>query len=168
MSVPTQGDLWPPEVGEYARVRRSGILGEANEARVVPRRTERRRGCRSLRLVLIASQTDFCYSIHVMYAIIETGGRQFWVTPGETIKVEKLEAEQGKTLTFTALWAVGDAKDGGEAASSKDAKVTAEVVGQGKGPKIIVFKRKRRKGYRKKQGHRQGFTEIRVDEIALA
>ena len=60
-----------------------------------------------------------------MYAIIETGGKQLWVVPGETVKVEKLEVEQGAKLTFNALWAVGDAPEGQEPVSTRTAKVTA-------------------------------------------
>lgn len=102
-----------------------------------------------------------------MYAIIETGGRQFWVVPGETIKVEKLEAEKGAKLTFPALWAVADAKDGAEPAYSRSAKVSATVVKQGRGPKIIVFKKRSKKAYKKTKGHRQWLTDIRIDEISF-
>jgi large subunit ribosomal protein L21 len=97
-----------------------------------------------------------------MYAIIETGGRQFWVSPGETIRVEKLEAEQGKELTFKALWAVGDNNQ-----SSKSADVVAEVVKQGRGPKIIVFKRRQKKAYKKQRGHRQSLTDLKIKSISL-
>ena len=102
-----------------------------------------------------------------MYAIIETGGKQYWVIPGETIKVEKLEAEKGAKLTFKALWAVGDAKEGQEPAYSQAAKVEASVVAQDRGPKIIVFKKRTKKAYKKKQGHRQWLTEIKIENISL-
>jgi large subunit ribosomal protein L21 len=102
-----------------------------------------------------------------MYAIIETGGKQFWVSPGETIRVEKLEAEKGKELSFDALWAVGDAAAGQEPAPSRKAKVTAEVVKQMRGPKIIVFTKKTKKAYKRMQGHRQWLTEIRIKSISL-
>jgi large subunit ribosomal protein L21 len=102
-----------------------------------------------------------------MYAIIETGGRQFWVIPGETIRVEKLAEEPGKELTFQALWAVGDAPEGTEPASSRTAQVQAEVVKQTKGPKIIVFKRRSKKAYRKTKGHRQNYTDIRIKAISI-
>ena len=102
-----------------------------------------------------------------MYAIIETGGRQFWVSPGETIRVEKLVAEPGKELTLKALWAVGDAPEGKEAASSQTAQVTAEVVKQLRGPKIIVFKRRMKKAYRKTKGHRQSYTDLRIKAISI-
>lgn len=102
-----------------------------------------------------------------MYAIIETGGKQLWVVPGETVKVEKLEAEQGAKLTFNALWAVGDAPEGQEPVSSRTAKVTATVVKQGRGPKIIVFKKRTKKAYKKTQGHRQWLTSIKIESISL-
>ena len=102
-----------------------------------------------------------------MYAIIETGGKQLWVVPGETVKVEKLEAAPGAKLEFKALWAVGDAKDGQEPAYSRQAKVAATVVRQGRGPKIIVFKKRTKKAYKKRIGHRQDLTEIKIDAISL-
>ncbi|MDE2490157.1 MAG: 50S ribosomal protein L21 [Elusimicrobia bacterium] len=102
-----------------------------------------------------------------MYAIIETGGKQLWVVPGETVKVESLEAEPGATLTFDALWAVGDAKEGQEPARSRKAKVTATVVKRSRGPKIIVFKKRTKKAYKKTHGHRQNLTEIKIEGISL-
>ena len=102
-----------------------------------------------------------------MYAIIETGGKQVWVVPGETIKVEKLEAEAGAKLEFAALWAVGDAKEGQEPSYSQKAKVTATVVSQTKGPKIIVFKKRTKKAYKKTQGHRQQLTALKIESISL-
>jgi large subunit ribosomal protein L21 len=102
-----------------------------------------------------------------MYAIIETGGRQYWVVPGETIKVDKLEAEAGAKLTFDALWAVADAKEGQEPAYSRSAKVTATVLKQGRGPKIIVFKKRTKKAYKKTKGHRQWLTELKIENVSL-
>ena len=102
-----------------------------------------------------------------MYAIIEAGGKQLWVVPGETVKVEKVEAEKGATLTFEALWAVGEAKEGAEPAYSRSAKVTATVVKQGRGAKIIVFKKRTKKAYKKRIGHRQWLTEIKIETISL-
>ena len=102
-----------------------------------------------------------------MYAIIETGGRQFWVEPGESIRVEKLEAELGKEVTFPALWAMGDVQEGKQPEPSRKAQVTAEVVAQDRGPKIIVFKRRTKKAYRKTKGHRQDYTEIRIKAISF-
>jgi large subunit ribosomal protein L21 len=102
-----------------------------------------------------------------MYAIIETGGKQLWVVPGETVKVEKLEADPGAKLEFKALWAVGDPKEGQEPAYSRSAKVTATVVKQGRGPKIIVFKKRTKKAYKKTKGHRQWLTAIKIESISL-
>ena len=102
-----------------------------------------------------------------MYAIIETGGKQLWVIPGETVKVEKMEVKEGETLTFNALWAVGDAPEGQEPESTRAAKVTATVVKQGRGPKIIVFKKRTKKAYKKTQGHRQWLTSIKIESISL-
>lgn len=102
-----------------------------------------------------------------MYAIIETGGKQVWVVPGETVTVEKLEAEAGAKLSFNALWAVGEADGGQEPAYSRTAKVTATVVKQDRGPKIIVFKKRTKKAYKKKIGHRQWLTLIKIESISL-
>ena len=102
-----------------------------------------------------------------MYAIIETGGKQLWVIPGETVKVEKLEAKEGDKLTFDALWAVGDASEGQEPKSTRSAKVMATVVKQGRGVKIIVFKKRTKKAYKKTQGHRQWLTSIKIESISL-
>ena len=102
-----------------------------------------------------------------MYAIIETGGKQYWVVPGETIKVEKLAAEPGTKLELKALWAVGDAAEGKEPTYTRQAKVTATVVTQGRGPKIVVFKKRTKKAYKKTQGHRQWLTTIKIDDISL-
>ncbi|MBI4679372.1 MAG: 50S ribosomal protein L21 [Elusimicrobia bacterium] len=102
-----------------------------------------------------------------MYAIIETGGRQYWVQPGETLRVEKLSAEPGKEISLTALWAVGDAEAGSEPEIGLKGTVTAEVVKNLRGPKLIVFKRRTKKAYKKMHGHRQDLTEIRIKSIAV-
>jgi large subunit ribosomal protein L21 len=102
-----------------------------------------------------------------MYAIIETGSKQLWVVPGETVKVEKLEAKAGDKLEFKALWAVGDAKEGQEPSYSQKAKVTATVVKQDRGPKIIVFKKRTKKAYKRRQGHRQWLTYVKIENISL-
>lgn len=102
-----------------------------------------------------------------MYAIIETGGRQFWVTQGETIRVEKLKAEPGQEVTFKALWAVGDAKEGQEPKTSREATVVAEVARQDRGPKILVFKKRTKKAYKKMKGHRQDLTDITIKAISI-
>lgn len=103
-----------------------------------------------------------------MYAIIRTGGRQFRAEPGKTLRLPSLNIEPGQTVTFedVLLGADGDQVKVGSPRVS-GAAVTAEVVRHGRGEKIIIFKHKRRKNYRRKQGHRQGFTEVRVNEINL-
>ncbi|WWR14560.1 50S ribosomal protein L21 [Lachnospiraceae bacterium JLR.KK008] len=99
-----------------------------------------------------------------MYAIIATGGKQYKVSEGDILKVEKLEAEAGNTVTFDRVLAVGgdSLKVGAEAAS---ATVTATVMSQGKGKKVIVYKYKRKTGYHKKNGHRQAYTQVKIDKI---
>jgi large subunit ribosomal protein L21 len=101
-----------------------------------------------------------------MYAVFRTGGKQFRAGPGERLRIPSLAAEAGETVTFgdVLLLADGDAVTVGQPTLAGVA-VKAEVVAHGRDRKVIVFKRKRRKGYRKKQGHRQGYTEIRVEEI---
>jgi large subunit ribosomal protein L21 len=101
-----------------------------------------------------------------MYAIIRTGDKQFRAEPGQTLRVPSLAAEVGDTVTFDEVLvaAAGDVVKVG-APTVEGASVLAEVVKHGKGAKIIIFKRKRRKNYRRKQGHRQGFTDVRVSEI---
>jgi large subunit ribosomal protein L21 len=103
-----------------------------------------------------------------MYAIIETGGKQYWVVPGDILRVEKLEAKEGSELVLDALWAASEEKDTGKKApGGQAAKVTIEVIGQAKGPKLIVFKKRPKKNWLVKRGHRQALTEIRVKNIAF-
>jgi len=103
-----------------------------------------------------------------MYAVFRTGGKQFRAEPGKKIRVPTIEVEPGDSVTFDDVLLASDGKDVQVGAPMvTGAQVKAEVVRHGRDRKIIVFKRKRRKGYRKKQGHRQGFTEIRVDEILV-
>ncbi len=103
-----------------------------------------------------------------MYAVFRTGGKQFRAEPGKRIRIPSLEAEPGDSITFDDVLL---ASDGDEvqvgAPNVEGAKVTAEVVGHGRDRKIIVFRRKRRKKMRRKQGHRQGFTEVKVEEILV-
>lgn len=102
-----------------------------------------------------------------MYAVFKTGGKQFRAEPGRHLRIPSLDVEPGETIVFdeVLLAADGDEISVGTPLVS-GATVKAEVVRHGKDDKIIVFKRKRRKDSRKKQGHRQKFTEIRVDEVA--
>ena len=103
-----------------------------------------------------------------MYAVFRTGGKQFRAEPGRQIRVPSLEAEPGDTVEFDdVLLTSGDEGISVGSPSVEGAKVKAEVLRHGKDAKVIVFKRKRRKGYRKKQGHRQKFTEIRVEDVVI-
>ncbi len=103
-----------------------------------------------------------------MYAIIRTGGKQFRAEPGKSLRIPSVAIEAGETMTFddVLLGADGDTIRIGTPGVS-GASVVAEVVRHGKGEKIVIFKHKRRKNYRRKQGHRQKFTEVRVNEINL-
>ena len=99
-----------------------------------------------------------------MYAIIATGGKQYKVSEGDVIKVEKLDVEAGATVTFDQVIAVKDNDlKVGEAVAN--ATVTATVMDQGKGKKVIVYKYKRKSGYHKKNGHRQAYTQVKIDKI---
>ena len=103
-----------------------------------------------------------------MYAVFRTGGKQFRAEPGKKIRVPAMAVEPGDSITFDDVLLASDGKDVQVGAPVVEgATVKAEVVKNGRDRKIIVFKRKRRKGYRRKQGHRQGYTEIRVDEILV-
>ena len=104
------------------------------------------------------------YTSSTMYAIIEAGAKQYWVVPGETLRIEKIESKKGDKLTFKALWAADEEKAG---SSSQKGKVTAEVLGEVKGVKLIIFKKRPKSNYRRKAGHRQKYTEIRVTKISL-
>jgi large subunit ribosomal protein L21 len=107
-----------------------------------------------------------------MYAVIATGGKQYRVQPGETIRVEKLEAsgaliEAGGAVTFDEVLMIAD---GAEVKLGQPrvpgAKVTAEVVENGRGEKLLIYKYRRRKGYRRKTGHRQPFTAVKITGIS--
>jgi large subunit ribosomal protein L21 len=101
-----------------------------------------------------------------MYAVVETGGKQYRVAPGDKIRVETLPGENGTSITFSKVLAV--VSDSNEVKAGKDvanAKVTAEIEKQGRGEKVIVFKFKRKKQYRRTIGHRQNYTQVVVKEI---
>src|SRR5690606_30313406 len=103
-----------------------------------------------------------------MYAIIRTGGKQFRAEPGQTIRIPALAADVGETVTFDeVLLAAADGEVHVGRPTVEGAAVSGEIVSHGKGEKIIVFKWKRRKNYRRKQGHRQKYTEVRIGEIRL-
>ena len=98
-----------------------------------------------------------------MYAVIRTGGKQYVVSPGEKLKLERT-AHQNGTIEFSDVLAIS----GGDGKYEKDlsgAKVTASVLGEGRGDKILVFKLKRKKQYKKMQGHRQNYVQVRINEI---
>jgi large subunit ribosomal protein L21 len=104
-----------------------------------------------------------------MYAVIQTGGKQYRVKSGEQVKVELLAAEVGATVSFDRVLMLGEG-DGVKVGAPflSGAAVKATVVAQGRGEKIRIFKLRRRKHFAKTQGHRQGFTEVRIDEIVGA
>ena len=102
-----------------------------------------------------------------MYAIIVTGGKQYKVSEGEEIRVEKLDVEAGKDVTFDNVIAVNDGNALKVADDVASAKVSATVVEQGRGKKVVVYKYKRKTGYHKKNGHRQPFTLVKIDKITL-
>ncbi|MFP6801741.1 MAG: 50S ribosomal protein L21 [Pseudomonadales bacterium] len=102
-----------------------------------------------------------------MYAVIESGGKQHRVEPGEVLRLEKLDASEGETVNFDKVMMIGEGEniqigtpfvDGGA--------VTAEVVSHGRGDKITIIKMHRRKHYRRQAGHRQYFTEVKIKEIS--
>lgn len=101
-----------------------------------------------------------------MYAVIRTGGKQYRVNEGDVLKVEKLTADEGATIEFEEVLAIS--KDDGLLVGTplvEGAKVAAKVLGHGKAKKVIVFKYKPKKDYRKKQGHRQPYTEVQITKI---
>ncbi len=102
------------------------------------------------------------------YAIFKACGHQFRVAEGDTLRVPTLEGEPGSKVTFDQVLLSSDGKKVKTGQPTvKGAKVTAEIVDHGKEPKIFIFKFKRRKNYRKKTGHRQGFTEIKITGVKV-
>ncbi len=100
-----------------------------------------------------------------MYAVIRTGGKQYRVSQGETLRVEKLPGDVGSTITFDQVLMIGGDKVSVGKPLVAGAKVSAEITAQDRAKKIIVFKMRRRKNYRRKQGHRQYFTEVKITGI---
>ncbi|HEY9283312.1 MAG TPA: 50S ribosomal protein L21 [Pyrinomonadaceae bacterium] len=101
------------------------------------------------------------------YAIIRSGGKQFRVAEGETVRVPSIDAEAGETVELEAL-VIGGGEGGGTRVGTPavdGARVTGTVVEHGRGDKIIVFKKKRRKQYKRTRGHRQDFTAVKIDSI---
>jgi large subunit ribosomal protein L21 len=106
-----------------------------------------------------------------MYAVVKTGGKQYRVAPGAVIKVERLEGEVGATIALDQVLMIGS--DGGDGPwvgtpLVDGATVAAEVLEQSLAPKLVIFKKKRRKNYRRKRGHRQLQTVLRIHDIAVA
>jgi len=102
------------------------------------------------------------------YAIIKTGGKQFRVETGRTYKIPSVVGEEGGKIEFNDVLLGNDGKNVKTGIPAlKGASVTGEIVRHGRGDKIIVFKQKRRKNYARKRGHRQGFTEVRINAISL-
>ena len=102
-----------------------------------------------------------------MYAIVRTGGKQYQVACGDQVRVEKLDGNVGDSIDLVDVLMVSDGDDVkvGQPVL-ENAKVTAKIAEQGRGKKVIVFKRKRRKGYRLKKGHRQSYTALKIEEIS--
>jgi large subunit ribosomal protein L21 len=102
------------------------------------------------------------------YAIIRTGGKQFKVEPGKTIRIPSIASDEGASVTFDEVLLASDgAGIHAGAPTLSGASVTGQVVKHARDKKIVVFKFKRRKNYARKQGHRQGFTEVRIQQIKL-
>ena len=100
-----------------------------------------------------------------MYAIIATGGKQYKVEEGDVIKVEKLGLEAGAEVTFDQVLLVGDKDVKVGTPTVAGASVKASVVSEGKAKKVIVYRYKRKTGYHKKNGHRQAYTQVKIDKI---
>ncbi len=102
-----------------------------------------------------------------MYAIIRTGGKQYQVAAGDTLKVERIQGEVGDTIEINEVLLVADGDDVTIGQPLVDgASVTAKIAEQGRAKKILVFKKKKRKGYQVKNGHRQQYTALTIEEIA--
>jgi large subunit ribosomal protein L21 len=100
-----------------------------------------------------------------MYAVIQTGGKQYRVVEGQKLHVERLPGNPGDAVSFAEVLLVGGETPKIGQPLVSGASVSAEILGQGRGKKIIVFKLKRRKNYRRKQGHRQPYTELKITAI---
>ncbi|QHN02103.1 50S ribosomal protein L21 [Granulicella sp. WH15] len=100
-----------------------------------------------------------------MYAVIRTGGKQYRVAPGDVLKIETAAHENG-AIEFADVLAVSGS-EGNFEQELTGAKVTGTVLGQGRGEKILVFKFKRKKQYKRMQGHRQAFTEVKINEVLV-
>jgi large subunit ribosomal protein L21 len=101
-----------------------------------------------------------------MYAVIRTGGKQYRVSQGDTLRVEKLAGDVGASITFDEVLMIGGEKVNVGKPLVSGAKVSAEITAQDRAKKIIVFKMRRRKNYRRKNGHRQAYTEVKITGIS--
>lgn len=101
-----------------------------------------------------------------MYAVIKTGGKQYRVSEGDRIRVEKLDGDVGSDLTFDEVLMLGGDKVAVGTPIVDGASVSARIVAQDKAKKVVVFKYKRRKGYRRKYGHRQPYTELEITGVS--
>jgi len=100
-----------------------------------------------------------------MYAVIKTGGKQYRVQEGDVVRVEKLNADVGSEVTFDEVLMVGEGADIKAGSDAAKAKVTAVITEAGRGQKVVIFKKRRRKNYRLTKGHRQSFTSVRIAKI---
>lgn len=103
-----------------------------------------------------------------MFAVVRTGGKQYKVKEGDIIKIEKLVGEEGDSIALEEVLLIGDASETiiGQPLVP-NAKVVCSIINQGKSKKVVIFKAKRRKGYQKKQGHRQMYTSLKINQIIL-
>lgn len=123
-------------------------------------------GFRPYPTVAMVSRRDLAHArTRHMYAVIRTGGKQYRVTEGETLRVEKLPGDVGSSITFGEVLMLGGANVKVGKPLVSGAKVVAQIVAQDRAKKIIVFKMRRRKNYRRKNGHRQWFTEVKITGI---
>ena len=120
----------------------------------------------TLRLVMVVSPSFLIGN--VMYAVVETGSKQYRVAPGDTIEVESLSAEEGKEVTLDrVLFVANEGKFSVGGPTVDKATVVADVVKHTRGPKLIAFKMKRRKGYHRTVGHRQELTVLKIKEVKV-
>lgn len=103
-----------------------------------------------------------------MFAVVRTGGKQYKVKEGDIIKIEKLVGEEGDSVELEEVLLIGDAPETkiGQPLVP-NAKVVCSIINQGKSKKVVIFKAKRRKGYQKKQGHRQMYTSLKINQIIV-
>lgn len=123
--------------------------------------------CNILQLLLIDREGSL-KEVHHMYAIVRTGGKQYQVACGDQVRVEKLEGNIGESIDLSDVLMIvdGDSVKVGQPVL-ENAKVTAKIAEQGRAKKVIVFKKKRRQGYRLKRGHRQSYTALKIEAISV-